>query len=68
MSYKTCNDITGALINCEHEFYRRVVAPYEDKKIIENGDVYEKTDLIVHGNVKAFGDVVAFCEKGDFNV
>lgn len=25
-----------------YEFYRRALAPYEDKKAIENGDVYEE--------------------------
>jgi len=39
-SYQTFNDILGALEGAKLEFYRRVVAPYEDKKIIENGDVY----------------------------
>lgn len=31
--------ITGTLICCILEIYRRLVAPYEDKKIKENGDV-----------------------------
>jgi hypothetical protein len=39
-SYQTFNDITGAIENCKLEFYRRVVAPYEDIKIQDNGDVY----------------------------
>jgi hypothetical protein len=38
--YNTMNDIMGALEGCKLEFYRRVTAPYEDKKIEENGDVY----------------------------
>ena len=29
----------GSIENTKHEFYRRVIAPYEDKKIEENGDV-----------------------------
>lgn len=40
MSYQTINDIVGALEGAKIEFYRRVAAPYEDKKIKENGDVY----------------------------
>ena len=40
LSYQTINDIVGALEGAKLEFYRRVVAPYEDKKIQENGDVY----------------------------
>lgn len=40
LSYQTINDIIGALEGAKLEFYRRVVAPYEDTKIVENGDVY----------------------------
>lgn len=40
MSYTTINDIMGAFEGAKAEFYRRVAAPYEDKKIKENGDVY----------------------------
>lgn len=39
-SYQTYNDIVGALEGAKLELYRRKVAPYEDKKISENGDVY----------------------------
>lgn len=38
--YQQINDILGALEGAKLEFYRRIVAPYEDKKITENGDVY----------------------------
>ena len=38
--YQHYNDVIGALEACKLEFYRRAVAPYEDKKIQENGDVY----------------------------
>jgi hypothetical protein len=40
LSYQTINDIVGALEGAKLEFSRRVAAPYEDKKIKENGDVY----------------------------
>lgn len=40
LSYLTINDILGALEGAKLEFYRRIVVPYEDKKIEENGDVY----------------------------
>ena len=39
-SYKTFNSIVGVLECAKQEFYRRMIAPYEDKKIKENGDVY----------------------------
>ena len=37
--YQEMNDIMGALAGAQMEFYRRTVAPYEDKKCHENGDV-----------------------------
>jgi hypothetical protein len=39
-SYQTYNDIMGALEGAKLELYRRKIAPYEDIKIQENGDVY----------------------------
>ena len=39
-NYQAINDVVGALEGCKLEFYRRLAAPYEDRKIIENGDVY----------------------------
>ena len=39
-NYVLINEILGALESAKLEFYRRVVVPYEDKKIVENGDVY----------------------------
>lgn len=38
-SYSTMNDCIGVLDAAKMEFYRRVVAPYEDIKIAENGDM-----------------------------
>ncbi len=39
-SYQTYNDVLGVLNAIPHELYRRKIAPYEDKKIKENSDVY----------------------------
>jgi hypothetical protein len=39
-NYQAINDVLGALEGAKLEFYRRVAAPYEDKKMKENGDVY----------------------------
>ena len=39
-NYQKINDIVGAVEGSKQEFIRRVVNPYEDKKIKENGDVY----------------------------
>jgi len=41
-NYTHLNDVLGALSGPHAEFYRRVVAPYEQKKIDLNGDVYPK--------------------------
>lgn len=38
--YQDYNDVMGALEGAKLEMYRRAVAPYENKKIDENGDVY----------------------------
>lgn len=39
-NYQAINDIVGALEGAKLEFYRRIAVPYEDKKMIDNGDVY----------------------------
>jgi hypothetical protein len=39
VSYKTYNEVMGVMESAKQEFYRRNVAPYEDLKIRENGDV-----------------------------
>jgi len=41
ISYRTINDVIGALEGAKLEFYRRVAIPYEQEKIKENGDVYD---------------------------
>ncbi len=40
-SYGKICVITGVLENIKQEFYRRIASPYEDKKIVENGDIKE---------------------------
>lgn len=37
--YQQINDVLGAFEGAKLEFSRRIVAPYEDKKIKENGDI-----------------------------
>ncbi len=37
--YADYNELIGALESAKLEFYRRQIAPYEDKKAKENGDV-----------------------------
>ena len=38
--YKTVNDLIGVLECAKLELYRRIASPYEDKKMLENGEVY----------------------------
>ena len=40
LRYSTLNDVIGALECCKLELYRRIIIPYEDRKIAENGDIY----------------------------
>jgi hypothetical protein len=42
-SYATFNSLMGCLECAKQELYRRVIAPYEDAKMLKNGDVYGKT-------------------------
>lgn len=38
-SYTLGNNLVGVLECVKQEFYRRKLAPYEDGKIVENGDI-----------------------------
>jgi hypothetical protein len=40
LCYDTLNEVVGVLECAKMELYRRVAAPYEDKKCRLNGDVY----------------------------
>ena len=40
-NYERYNAAVGVLESAKLELYRRAVAPYEDAKIKENGDVYD---------------------------
>lgn len=40
LSYNSLNACIGVLVCAQHELYRRVAAPYEDRKMLLNGDVY----------------------------
>ena len=42
LSYGIINEVMGVMGSAAAEFYRRVAAPYEETKIIENGDVYDQ--------------------------
>lgn len=40
LSYTSLNEAIGALECAKLELYRRIAAPYEDKKLGQNGEVY----------------------------
>lgn len=40
LCYDHINEVIGVLECAKLELYRRIAAPYEDQKIVENGDVY----------------------------
>lgn len=44
-NYAVLNEAIGVLECAKQELYRRVVTPYEETKIIENGDVYTSTEM-----------------------
>lgn len=39
VKYKTFNEVVGALECAKLELYRTKIAPYEERKITENGDI-----------------------------
>lgn len=41
LNYANVNELIGALECAKLELYRRVAAPYENKKLDENGDAYD---------------------------
>lgn len=60
-NYSACNDAMGVLSAVQHEFYRKVVAPYEDQKEFENGSIVRFADECeVVGTV----DVIPTAEEG----
>lgn len=40
LDYQALNDVQGALACVMNEVYRRIAAPYEDRKLAINGDVF----------------------------
>lgn len=40
LSYNTLNELIGVLECLKLELYRRIAAPYEQQKLIENGEVF----------------------------
>jgi hypothetical protein len=41
--FATINDIRGALDSTKDEFNRQIAHPYEDEKLQQNGDVYDRS-------------------------
>lgn len=47
LRYASINEVIGVLECAKQELYRRVAAPYEDKKMHEFGDVYSNVSTDV---------------------
>ena len=41
LNYRTFNENIGVLNCVQLEIYRRLIAPYEDQKCKENGDIFQ---------------------------
>ncbi len=48
-SYFAFNDVIGALECAKMEVYRRLVVPYEQEKMMMNGDVYTRGLMLTQG-------------------
>ena len=46
VSYKNINQVIGAIECAKLEFYRRIAAPYENKKGLENGEAYVSVNYL----------------------
>ena len=46
ISYQVMGRILGTLHAAANEFYARIMRPYEDTKIAENGDVHEYEQIL----------------------
>lgn len=53
--YDVYNEVIGVLECAKLELYRRQIAPYEDKKINENGDIYDTRDYSHYITTKTKG-------------
>lgn len=61
--YQFHNDVMGVLSCVKEEWYRRKVSPYEDRKIKENGDVFEDGGMSIESVVDYGGEMLRFHEK-----
>ena len=43
-NYELCNSLIGVLECAKLELYRKIITPYEEKKIKENGNLYLDLD------------------------
>lgn len=61
-NYETLNGIYGAMQLAAAEFKRRLIDPYEDGKIGENGDVYPP-ELLAKAHKGSRPDAVPYTER-----
>ena len=67
VSYSFVNDFIGVLECVKLELYRRVASPYEDSKIIENGDVFYNNKRPISELKKKYSKDAANLEDYDRN-
>lgn len=65
ISYTALNEVIGVLSCLSLELYRRMVAVYEDKKMTENGDVFEDVMDEIFGPEKA-NRKVGFVQEDEY--
>ncbi len=47
ISYRLINDFVGVLECAKLEAYRRIAVPYEDSKVVANGDLYPPLNALL---------------------
>ena len=66
VNYSLFNEIVGVLESVKLEFYRRMVAPYEELKADQNGDVFNLTQYPFDDfDLEEMVDGVAIDEAGN---
>jgi hypothetical protein len=64
-NYSACNSIVGVLECAKLEFYNKLVTPYENIKIAENGELYKEQNsnlLILQSEYKKLNDQINACK------
>lgn len=63
VSYTTINAIVGAIECTKLEIYRRLAAPYEDAKLSDNGDAYNRDLVFAAAKGKKQSEISGFQDR-----